>query len=149
MDFAAGEGMSRSRNWQLTPRLALAAATALVAASGCHRAVSLLPPAELIATVAAGEVVGLVTDAHSGAPLAGVIVQLLPSGLHASTDTTGRFRLGPAPEGRYQLRVLRIGYVGRADSLVLGPTNGAAVAVRLSRTIVRLETLTASAGMRR
>lgn len=143
--------MTCSRDPQLPHRLALAAALVLLlgAAAGCRHGSSLLPPAELIAPVAPGEVVGLVTDAHSGAPLADAVVRLLPGGLQASTDASGHFRLGPAPEGRYRLRVLRVGYVERADSVVLGPASGAAVAVRLSRTTIRLEYVTTGVGTHR
>jgi len=141
--------MTPSRNWQLSRELTLAASLALLGvAPGCHQGVSVLPPAELIATVSPGEVVGLVTDAQSGAPLPDAIVRLTPTELQARTDASGQFRLGPAPEGRYLLRVLRVGFVARADSLVLAPASGAAVAVRLSRTTVRLEYVGAGAEMR-
>ena len=125
----------------------MAAALGLLGAGpSCRGGLTLLPSAELIATVTPGEVVGLVTDAHSGAPLADAVVRLTPTALEVSTDAAGRFRLGPAPEGRYRLRVLRIGYVQRADSLVLGPGSGAVVAVRLSRTTLRLEYVAEDAG---
>ena len=43
------------------------------------------------------------------------------------TDSLGRFRFADVAPGRYLLRIARIGFVPRGDSLTVGPDRGRAV----------------------
>lgn len=64
-----------------------------------------------VSPAAAVEISGLVTDAVTGAPIAGVVVSD-NSSLHSETDASGRYLLDATP-GTYQLTVERAGYVAQ------------------------------------
>jgi hypothetical protein len=62
------------------------------------------------AAPAAGRITGRVLDAKTGAPLAGVMVEVQRSGHSARTDEQGGFVLPGVPAGRQALFVSTIGY---------------------------------------
>jgi iron complex outermembrane receptor protein len=75
--------------------------------------------------IANGTITGSVTDSKTGAPLWGASVQLAGTPLGTTVRQDGRYRI-EAPPGRYQLRVRKLGYEMRADSVVVidgGTTN--------------------------
>ena len=89
--------------------------------------------------VAAGELVGLVVDAESGAPVALVQVivnQWTPGKPVVLTDSAGRFGM-PVPNADETLRVMRIGYDSYATTVPRGDSGLAAV-VALRPTAVVL-----------
>jgi hypothetical protein len=59
-----------------------------------------------------GSIEGTVRLAHGG-PLPGVHVVLGETSVAATTDSKGRFRLGPLPEGVYRLDTARAGFLSR------------------------------------
>jgi hypothetical protein len=58
----------------------------------------------------AGEVRGIVLDAHGGEPLSRVQVQLVSTRHRTLTDEAGRFWFGPVAPGDYDLHVTTVGY---------------------------------------
>jgi hypothetical protein len=64
---------------------------------------------------------GVTRDSASGQHLAGALVEIRNERTRQTvrTDDAGGFRFGRVPEGRYQLSVLRIGYVELKRDLVL------------------------------
>ncbi|NJD09136.1 MAG: TonB-dependent receptor [Gemmatimonadetes bacterium] len=70
----------------------------------------------------AGSVLGRVSDAQSGAPLAGVTVQVLGFGIHTVTAADGRFLLAGVPAGERTLRFEVLGYKPREVERVLVQT---------------------------
>ncbi len=73
------------------------------------------PPAP-VAHVAAGTVMGTVTDSTTGEPLQGASVSLVGTRIGALADAQGRYRF-TAPPGRYVIRARLLGYAVRMDSL--------------------------------
>lgn len=71
----------------------------------------------LVATAAAGaaqaQVSGRVTDAVSGAPVRNAVVDVPQWRKSTTTDSAGHFALTAIPDGRWIVRVRRIGYVGQ------------------------------------
>lgn len=61
-------------------------------------------------------VTGLIRDAGSGAPVAGVQIALEPGGRRALTGANGRFELTAVPEGPVTLAATKAGYNGAAGS---------------------------------
>ena len=98
------------------------------------------PPPEA-ADPASGAVVGVVTEAESGEPIAGATVEVLglPGGMRrgAATDVEGRYRIEDVPVGRWSVRATFVGMraivreavveEGRADpvSFILSPDSEA------------------------
>ncbi|HEY7897438.1 MAG TPA: TonB-dependent receptor [Gemmatimonadaceae bacterium] len=75
--------------------------------------------------IANGTITGIVTDLKSGTPLWGASVQLAGTSFGTTTRQDGHYRV-EAPPGRYQMRVRKLGYEMRADSVVVtdgGTTN--------------------------
>jgi hypothetical protein len=54
---------------------------------------------------------GLIVDAQSATPLAGVLVRLPATGVEVLSNVEGRFELSPVPAGTYRLFVAVVGYV--------------------------------------
>jgi len=89
------------RAWRLRAAL-VAGALLLLAPQGSR--------AETGSPVRAGAVVGRITDARSGGPLAGTTVEVSGTVLRASTDADGRYRIANVPVGEHVLLARRIGY---------------------------------------
>jgi murein DD-endopeptidase MepM/ murein hydrolase activator NlpD len=63
-------------------------------------------------------VTGQVTDARSGAGVAGAVVTLPQWTVSRTADSTGRFAISGVPAGRYAARVEHVGYVPRLLSVL-------------------------------
>ncbi|MFQ5633040.1 MAG: carboxypeptidase-like regulatory domain-containing protein, partial [bacterium] len=57
-----------------------------------------------------GGIIGQVTDAETGLPLAGANISVMNTLIGASTDVNGQFRISKVPIGEYELKVSYIGY---------------------------------------
>lgn len=106
-------------------------------------------------TAERGEIRGVVTDAVSGAPLAGASVLVMAEadaalvvreaerawrrGTVAVTDHDGRYRFAGIPVGRYTMRVRRLGYRPTVVTITLGRTAPFDVSVGLVVAPIRLE----------
>jgi uncharacterized protein (DUF2249 family) len=99
----------------------------------------MVPPLPLIAFegLRPGQVAGIVTDTALK-PLQYARVLLDNGRLNSMTDDTGRFHLDSVPPGRHRLRVLRIGYVDRGDSITVDPDAAVSVVLRLRIRIYQL-----------
>ncbi len=75
----------------------------------------------LAAPVAAqqGSVTGRVTDRASGQPLVAARIQLVGTGLVASTNADGRYRVGNAPLGQAAVRVVALGYAAATQTVAV------------------------------
>ncbi len=73
-------------------------------------AVSLFAPVAASAQDGSGRITGLVLDASTGAPLAGVDVVLDGTSFRTATDRTGTFRLAGVPAGSYTVVVAYLGH---------------------------------------
>ena len=89
--------------------------------------------------VAVGDVVLLVVDGHSGAPLREAVANFDSTARIASADTLGRIRFHRVPPGLLHLRVRRVGYLMRTDSLTLPAAVGLALVVQMRRMSTTLE----------
>ena len=88
---------------------------------------------------------GTVTNAETGAPLAGANVFIAASTMGTSTDIRGRFLLRRIPLGAQHLRVSMVGFeAARYDTLLARPETYR-LAVRLTPTVVEAGRLTVSA----
>lgn len=93
---------------------------------------------------------GFVTDSATGAPLDGAWIQAVQgSEVRAArmTDGRGRFRFPEIPGGRYELRVIRIGYAPRQVSALAGAVGGAAVQIRMAADPYQLAPVVVSANL--
>jgi hypothetical protein len=89
-----------------TPERTVTAATDRAAAAGVDSAAVKRP-----ASAPKGAVVsGRVTPEHDTVGISGIEVELVGSGMRASTDARGRFRFAGVAEGSYDLRVRSVGY---------------------------------------
>jgi TonB family protein len=84
------------------------------------------------ATGTAGTIAGAVRDS-SGGLLGGADVSIVGTGLHAISDTSGRFRLVGVPAGVGTLHVRRLGYRARSVSIVVEAGGTATISVALLR----------------
>jgi outer membrane receptor protein involved in Fe transport len=75
---------------------------------------------------------GRVTDAATGAPLAGADVAVDGTAFITSTDRTGAFRLSGLPAGDYSLLVLYLGHRDERASVTLTPGQPLTVDVKLA-----------------
>jgi hypothetical protein len=90
-----------------TPGRTVVSAAAPAAVAGADSAAVKRP-----ANAARGAVVsGRVTPEHDTVGIAGIEVELVGSGMRASTDAKGRFRFAGVAEGSYDLRVRSVGYL--------------------------------------
>jgi iron complex outermembrane receptor protein len=94
-----------------SPRAVALAALAL-AAPAAPATLAAQPPATAPARQGAGRIVGRVTDAD-GRAVGGAQVQVEGTTHRALSDDDGRYRIGGVPDGRYTLRVTRIGQRAR------------------------------------
>lgn len=89
-------------------------------------------------------VAGTITDARTGEPLAGAQVSVRGRGLVVRSNDTGRFLISNLPEGRLELRVLRLGYA--PQSRVVEVPAGETLVENFQMTIqaIQLEELVAT-----
>jgi hypothetical protein len=76
-------------------------------------------------------ITGLVTDARTGRPLAGVLVSVEGQTLAVETDAEGRFRLG-VPPGRSVLTISLVGYAVVRHPLDVTDGNASTLSIQLS-----------------
>lgn len=86
-----------------------------------------------------GDVVGIVLDAVSGAPVDGVEITLPDAQRATSTDAAGRFTLRGVDAGTHHLHMARLGYAARDVSVDVRNGATARVSVRLAPAPVSLE----------
>ena len=103
----------------------------------------LLPRVSFRETVAPGQLVGVVLDAHSGQPIdvAQATVTLSALRRQARTNERGVFRIDGLSPGTYVLRVIRIGYDARSDTLTVVAGAGVSAVVQMKRASVRLQSV--------
>ncbi len=99
----------------------------------------LAPRLQCTEPIAVGDVVLLVVDGHSGAPLRDAVANFDSTPRIASADTLGRIRFRRVPPGLLHLRVRRVGYFMRTDSLTLPTAVGLAIVVQMRRMSTMLE----------
>jgi hypothetical protein len=107
----------------------------------------------LPASAASQAVVGYAVDARSGAPIGGAFVTLSDEEgapqARSLSNSTGRFTLRAPAEGRYRLRVERIGYEATEEApLVIEQGRTAEVTVRLAQRAIPLEAIAVQAESR-
>ncbi len=73
------------------------------------------------ATGSPAVITGRVTDASTGAPLAGAVVSVRGTGLTTSTDARGEYRLPAVPAGRYELSVQYLGLDAQSIEVAVQP----------------------------
>jgi hypothetical protein len=89
------------------------------------------------------DVVVLVLDAHSGAPLPGSRALIADAGLAPAADSSGRIRIHALTEGSHSLRVLAIGHDPWQTSIKVTDAAGLALVVQLRRSTRPLKSVVA------
>jgi TonB-linked SusC/RagA family outer membrane protein len=110
-------------------------ATPRLASSGTER--------QIRASIVQGVIAGRVTDAATGAPLAGASVVVEGTALGAQTDAEGRYSLRGVPAGTHRLRVLRIGYAAGEKTVTVVSGQSATVDFALAQQALALEGIVA------
>jgi hypothetical protein len=126
------------RGWH---RLGLAAAVATLLTARSSVAVAQADPT-------AGSVRGTVTARGSGAPVSGVLLDVLGRRASAVTDSAGRFRLTGLPGGSHAVRLRRVGFASLEFEIDLAPGEHAEVPagfLRLQPLAVTLDTVVVTA----
>lgn len=77
-------------------------------------------------------ILGVVTDS-SGSPIAGAILDLLPSGRRTESNTAGRFELAGLGVGRHLVAVRKLGYAPLHFEVELGTGERMALRLRMER----------------
>jgi hypothetical protein len=95
-------------------------------------------------TAQARAVTGTITDARTGAPIAGAQVSIRDRGLGVLSSETGRFLIVNLPEGRLELRVLFLGYAPQSRTLEVAEGETAVQDFQLSIQAIQLEELVAT-----
>jgi iron complex outermembrane receptor protein len=104
-------------------------------------------PAALAGQGASGRIEGRITDAAADTAVAGAVVVIAGTQLRTSSDPEGRYRLEGLPPGRYDLRVVAIGYQsGERAGLVLDAGESLTVDLALQPAVVELPGLVVTAG---
>jgi TonB-linked SusC/RagA family outer membrane protein len=106
--------------------------------------VLLLPGVPQPVTAQARAVTGTITDARTGAPIAGAQVSIRDRGLGVLSSETGRFLIVNLPEGRLELRVLFLGYAPQSRTLEVAEGETAVQDFQLSIQAIQLEELVAT-----
>lgn len=107
-----------------------------------------MAPATVVAQASAGRarLAGRVTDATSGAPVAGATVQVAGSTAAATSQADGRYAIPNAPVGLHAIEVRRLGYgPTRIDNVRLVADSVVTVDVRLQSAPLRLQETVISA----
>ena len=94
-------------------------ADVLFARSGQAAVVKRIAPRSRAAVIPVGSVTGRVTDARSGAGIAGAQVIVEQTRISATTDDGGRYRLANVPAGTHRLTARRIGYAPKSASVTV------------------------------
>src|SRR5512146_2399194 len=102
---ATAPGLPTDRLWAALAALALAAGPAAVAQQP-----------------SAASITGRITEAGSGAPVAGAVVGVEGTTLSSVADASGRYRLAGIPPGPQVILVIRIGFAPLRHSLVVPGT---------------------------
>ena len=104
-------------------------------------AIALLPPAAHAQDPEhEGEIEGVVRDASTGGPLAGSFVSVVGTGTSAVTHGNGTFHLTGIEEGKYTLRIERLGYRAATIEVTVGEESPVVV-VRLVSSPIALQRL--------
>ncbi len=111
----------------ITRGLAVAVALALAAVQGAG------------AQGGTGQIQGIARAADSGMPVQNVNVVVIGTRFAATTQTDGRYTITGVPEGAYQVRATRIGYVPRELSVTVTAGQPASADFSLSATAFSLE----------
>lgn len=97
-----------------------------------------------VAAQSSGGLIGRVTDASTGEPIAGVEVRLDSNRVIARTDRTGEYRFRALPAGYHSLAVLWPGYrPATRDSVLVRAGEIVRADIRLAPTAVQLQDLVA------
>jgi vitamin B12 transporter len=96
-----------------------------------------------------GELSGRITDAISGAPVEGVLVEVIGSGPTTLSDGRGEFRLRGLEPGGHSVRFTRIGYQSQAREIEVRNGGTTWLAVRLGARPIELEEIRAPASVPR
>ena len=86
---------------------------------------------KLVSITAYGSLTGMVTDALSGAPIAGATVTL-SDGMMRLTDLNGNFSYSIVLNGTYTLTVSAVGYLTQSQSVTVKPSHNTNVQVALT-----------------
>ena len=108
-------------------------------------ALALAPGAALAQGTATGTVVGRVTDQATRAPIADAQVVVVGTQRGARTNESGQYRLAGVGPGLVRLRVLRLGYEARLDSVNVAAGQEATLDFSLVATATRLDQVVVSA----
>ncbi len=86
-----------------------------------------------------GRITGVVTESESGQPIADVNIAVAGTALGAHSTADGRFLIPSIAPGRYLLRISRLGFAARSDSVVVNPGGTTVHAAQLRRVSVTLD----------
>jgi hypothetical protein len=79
----------------------------------------------------ASALAGEVTNRDTGRPIYYALITLQPGDQRATTDSLGAFRISPALEGRYTIRIRAIGFAEYSDTLAVNAGSGVRLHVPL------------------
>lgn len=105
-----------------------------------------LLPGQLAAQATDGSVTGRVADAATDSALANATVLVVGTLSRGLTDAAGSFRIDQVAPGRYEVRVLTIGYASAAESVTVAAGATARVNFALQRASMKLAAVTVTAG---
>src|ERR1051326_8053864 len=86
-----------------------------------------------------GAVAGIVTDAHSSAPLQGVALEVVGTRLGGTTGSDGRYRITGIPAGSYTLVARRIGYASGRRPITVTDNGQATIDFALQASAAMLD----------
>lgn len=109
---------------------------------GNHLALVERPP---LNTRQRGTVVGRVTDARAGQPIAAAEILLQGTRRHVSTNSTGRYRLEAVDTGTYTLIVRRLGYAKQSRRVTVREEREDTVDLALEPAAARMDELVTTA----
>ncbi|MEP7344624.1 MAG: TonB-dependent receptor, partial [Gemmatimonadaceae bacterium] len=94
-----------------------------------------------------GSVIGDITDAATGRPVAAAAVQLRGTVRRTTSDLNGRFTLSAVPRGRYTLDVRRLGYTPLSqEGVIIDDTSAVRIHLLLTPSPFRLAEVTVVPG---
>lgn len=125
---ATAPGLPTDRLWAALAALALAAGPAAVAQQP-----------------SAASITGRITEAGSGAPVAGAVVGVEGTTLSSVADASGRYRLAGIPPGPQVILVIRIGFAPLRHSLVVPGTGTLTLDLALGKSALQLPGLVVTA----